>query len=62
MLKFIEWRFGIPALTYRHASAINLLNAFDLDQRTLRPPYVVPIDRHEIQTISPYMNLAIEKD
>jgi phospholipase C len=62
MLKFIEWCFGIPAMTYRDASANNLLNAFDFDQRTLRPTHVVHLDRQEIESISPYMNLSVEED
>jgi phospholipase C len=31
-LKFIEWRFGLPSLNQRDASANNLLNAFDFSQ------------------------------
>jgi hypothetical protein len=61
-LKFIEQLFGINSLTYHDAHTNNLLNAFDFERRILKPPHVVPLDRHEIESISPYMNLAMEED
>jgi len=36
-LKFIEWRFNLPSLTSRDASANNLLNAFNFTQNPLAP-------------------------
>lgn len=62
ILKFIEWRFGIPPHTYRDANANNLLNALDFGQRTLRPPHIVPLDKHEIDSISPYVKMLVEED
>ncbi len=40
ILKFIEWRWGLPPLTDRDASANNLLDAFDFTQ----PPRVPKAD------------------
>lgn len=36
-LKFIEWRFGLPSLNQRDASANNLLSAFDFSQTPKGP-------------------------
>jgi phospholipase C len=44
VLKMIEWRFGLPALTARDAAATNLANALDFKHapNLLAPSYAVP--------------------
>jgi len=44
VLKMIEWRFGLPALTARDAAANNLANALDFrsSPNLLAPAYAVP--------------------
>ncbi len=38
ILKLIEWRFGLPALSRRDAAANNLASALDFSRRDLRAP------------------------
>jgi phospholipase C len=56
-LKFIEWRFNLPALTDRDKHASNLLNAFDFNQKQ-NPPQIVPLTSAEFNAIRPYINLV----
>jgi phospholipase C len=56
ILKFIEWRFNIPALTFRDLHANNLLNAFDFSQKA-DPPYIVPLSTMQYNAIRPYEGL-----
>ena len=56
-LKFIEWRFNLPALTDRDKQASNLLNAFDFNQKQ-NPPQIVPLTSAEFNAIRPYINLV----
>ena len=56
-LRFVEWRWGLPALTQRDANANNLLNAFDFDQSPA-PPHVVPLTSAQLATIEPYVLLG----
>ncbi|MBV9178751.1 MAG: alkaline phosphatase family protein [Nitrososphaeraceae archaeon] len=56
ILKFIEWRFGISALTGRDMRANNILNAFNFNEKP-NPPYMVPLTAAELNAIRPYMNL-----
>ncbi len=56
ILKFIEWRFNIPALTNRDLHANNLLNAFDFNQKA-DLPYIVPLSKMQLNEIRPYMSL-----
>jgi phospholipase C len=44
VLKFVEHRFGLAALTSRDALAHNLLDAFDFDQHPLPPLVLQPRD------------------
>ena len=53
-LRFIEWRFGLPSLTQRDASANNLLNAFDFAQPPSQPR-VIPLTPTELAIIHPYI-------
>ena len=53
-LRFIEWRFNLPSLTARDASANNLLNAFNFDQKPLSPDFI-PLSGSELAAISPYV-------
>ncbi len=53
-LKFIEWRFGLPALTHRDSNANNLLNAFDFGQAP-RNPVVIPLTKIQLATIQPHI-------
>ena len=57
MLKFIEWRFNLPALTDRDNHANNLLNAFNFNQKP-NPPQIVPLTAGELNSIRPYINLV----
>ena len=57
MLKFIEWRFNLPALTDRDNHANNLLNAFNFNQKP-NPPHIVPLTAGELNSIRPYINLV----
>jgi phospholipase C len=56
VLKFIEWRFNIPALTDRDLHAINLLNAFNFNQNA-DSPHIVALNQTELNAIRPYMGL-----
>lgn len=56
ILKFIEWRFNIPALTIRDLHANNLLNAFNFNQKA-NPPYIVPLNAMQFNAIHPYIGL-----
>jgi phospholipase C len=56
VLKFIEWRFNIPALTDRDLHAINLVNAFNFNQNA-DPPHIVALNKTELTAIRPYMDL-----
>ena len=56
MLKFIEWRFNLPALTGRDLHANNVLNAFDFIQKP-NPPYIVPLSKSELNSIIPYIDI-----
>ena len=56
MLKFIEWRFNLPALTQRDTHANNLLNAFNFNQKP-NPARIVPLTATEFNAIRPYINL-----
>jgi phospholipase C len=53
-LKFIEWRFGLPALTQRDAGANNLLSAFDFGQQPASP-YIIPLTKVQLATIHPFI-------
>jgi phospholipase C len=57
MLKLIEWRFNLPALTDRDNHANNLLNAFNFNQKP-NPPHIVPLTAGELNSIRPYINLV----
>lgn len=57
ILKFIEWRFNIPALTNRDLRPNNLLNAFNFNQKA-DSPYIVPLNTAQLNSIRPYMGLA----
>jgi phospholipase C len=54
ILKFIEWRFNLPSLTYRDADANNLLNAFDFSQEP-RPPHIIPLSQAQIDAVERYI-------
>ena len=54
-LKFVEWRFGLPALTTRDADANNLLNAFNFNQKPTAP-LVIPLSQSQLATIQPYIS------
>jgi phospholipase C len=54
ILKFVEWSFGLPALTDRDADANNLLNAFNFNQQPLTP-LVLPLSKSQLSTIQPYI-------
>lgn len=56
ILKFIEWRFNIPALTNRDLHANNLLDAFNFNQKA-DPPYIIPLSTMQLNAIRPYMDL-----
>jgi len=56
-LKFVEWRFGLPALTARDADTNNLLDAFNFNQQPLTP-LVIPLSWGQLATIQPYINEA----
>jgi len=53
-LKFIEWRFGLPSLTARDATANNPLNAFDFGQQP-NAPLVIPLTQKQLATIGPFI-------
>ncbi|MGD0318776.1 MAG: alkaline phosphatase family protein [Nitrososphaerales archaeon] len=53
-LKFVEWRFSLPALTTRDADTNNLLNAFNFSQRPLTP-LAIPLSKNQLATIQPYI-------
>jgi phospholipase C len=43
IVKLIRWRFGLPALSVRDATAANLASALDFSRRDLRAPtFAVP--------------------
>ena len=54
-LRFVEWRFGLPALTARDADANNLLNAFNFNQQPLAP-LIIPLSNSQLTTIQPYIS------
>jgi phospholipase C len=56
VLKFIEWRFNIPALTNRDLHANNLLNAFNFNKNA-DSPYIVPLNKTQLNAIRPYVGL-----
>ena len=56
-LKFVEWRFSLPALTARDADANNLLNAFNFNQKPLAP-LIIPLSNSQLATIQPYVSLG----
>ena len=56
VLKFIEWRFNIPALTTRDVHANNLLNAFSFNQNA-DSPHIVSLNKTQLNAIRPYMGL-----
>lgn len=43
ILKFIEWRFGLPALTVRDANAANIGTAFDFDSAPNTSELEIPL-------------------
>jgi phospholipase C len=53
-LKFIEWRFNLPSLTARDASAGNPVNAFDFSQQPA-PPYIIPLTQKQLSVIQPFI-------
>jgi phospholipase C len=56
MLKFIEWRFGIPSLTNRDRNANNILNAFNFNQKP-QPPHIIPLSQKQLNAIKPFINI-----
>lgn len=56
MLKFIEWRFGIPPLTDRDRNAENMLNAFDFNQQP-QAPHAIPLSEKELLSIKQYITI-----
>ena len=56
-LKFIEWRFGLSALTQRDAAANNPVNAFDFSQAPTAP-HVIPLTAKQLNTIKPFIALG----
>lgn len=56
-LKFIEWDFGLPALSYRDAIANNLLNALNFGQWP-QDPFVIPLSSAKLKIINPYIALG----
>jgi phospholipase C len=56
VLKFIEWRFNIPALTERDLHANNLLNAFNFNQNA-DSPHIVAFNKTQLNAILPYIGL-----
>jgi len=44
MLKLVEWRFGLPALTSRDAAARNLAESFDFSRRRAAPSFRPVLD------------------
>lgn len=54
VMRFIEWRFGLPPLTQRDANAANLLGAFDFSQSPL-PPDIIPLSKAQFGAIAPYI-------
>jgi phospholipase C len=57
ILKFIEWRFNLPSLTYRDKIANNLLNAFNFNQSP-NPPHVIPLSYGEMMELKKYINIT----
>jgi phospholipase C len=57
MLRFIEWRFGLPPLTDRDLHSSNLLNAFDFNQKP-NLAHIVPLTTAELNAIRPYISLV----
>lgn len=53
-LKFIEWRFNLPSLTGRDASANNVLDAFNFTQSPLAPD-IIPLTQAQLAAIRPYV-------
>jgi phospholipase C len=53
-LKFIEWRWGLPSLTPRDASANNLTHAMNFHQKPLKP-YIIPLTATQLNAIEPYI-------
>ena len=60
-IKFIEWRFNIPALTTRDLHANNLVNAFSFNQNA-DSPHIVPLNKTQLNAIRPYMGLQKTAD
>lgn len=56
ILKFIEWRFNLQPLTGRDLHANDLLNAFNFNQNA-DSPYVVPLNKTQLDAIRPSMGL-----
>jgi phospholipase C len=56
ILRFIEWRFGIPSLTDRDRNANNLLNAFDFGQEA-RTPHIIPVSKPQLNSIQPFIGI-----
>jgi phospholipase C len=56
VLKFIEWRFNIPALTERDLHANNLLNAFNFNQNA-DSPHIVAFNKTQLNAILPHIGL-----
>ncbi len=54
ILKFIEWRFSLPSLTLRDASANNILNALNFSSRP-RQPISINLTAYQIKSIMPYV-------
>jgi phospholipase C len=48
ILKFIEYNYGVPALTARDANANNILNAFDFTKPPRKPIYPEEISRERL--------------
>ncbi len=61
ILKLIEWRFNIPSLTQRDASANNLLNAFDFSHQPI-PPHRIPLSHAQLSDIAPFIGNRAERD
>jgi phospholipase C len=59
ILKFIESRFNVAALTNRDLQANNLEHALDFNQKP-QPPHIVPLTITEMKYISPYMRCKIQ--
>jgi len=56
-LKFMEWTFGLPALTARDANANNLLNAFNFNQHP-SAPFVIQLNKSQLAAIQPWIDVG----